>query len=147
MLNCGNGVKKYLDTIQVQHNKIIKILTKTSTSLYNKLSLKIPNLYQTEVCKFLYRCINNKLPTCFSDCFTPVSAIHSCKSRNAINNRFSIHRTNKTLTKRSIKISGAKTWNSSPNYQQNSVKRSKSSFVRSVKITLPNNKCEPGVPW
>ena len=81
------GVKKYLDAIQVQQNKIIKILIKTSTyrvsliSLCNELSLlKILSIYQNEICKFLYRYINNKLLTAFSDYFTPLSAIHGCKT-------------------------------------------------------------------
>ena len=77
----------------------------------NKQNKQIPSIYQTEVCKFFYRYINNKLPTCFSDCFTPVLQYIVAKTQNAINNRFSIHCTNKALTKRSIKISGSKIWN------------------------------------
>ena len=105
ILNWGNAAKRYLNVIQVQQNKIIKILTKSSTlrfrlaPLHNQLSLlKIPFIYKAEVCKFLYHHINNVLPVCFKDFFMSVSDIHNHQTQHASQKYFSIPRSNKSLT-------------------------------------------------
>ena len=138
--NWGNAAKKYLNVIQVQQNKIIKILTKSSTlrfrlaPLYNQLSLlKIPFIYKAEVCKFMYCHINNVLPVCFKDFFMSVSDIHSHQTRHASKKYFSIPRSNKSLIQRSITIAGTKNWNFLRNNLQILVNRSKTNFNRKIK--------------
>ena len=83
ILNPGNVTKKYLDVIQVQRNKIIKILNKSFilrvklAPLYNQLSLlKMSFIYEAKLCKFLYRYINIVLPVCLER-FFHVSVIYS----------------------------------------------------------------------
>ena len=81
----------------------------------------------------MYRHINNVLPVCIKDFFMTVSDIHSHQTRHASKKYFSIPRSNKSLTQRSIAIAGTKNWNSLPNNLQILVNRSKTNFNRKIK--------------
>ena len=91
VINWGNSESKYIHHIQVQQNKLIKILSKTAnfrirlTPNYMQFSLfKLPNLPAKKICKFFYRFINKKLPKCLDDFFVTPSYNHRHATRYAL---------------------------------------------------------------
>ena len=68
----------------------------------------------------MHKYANNNLPACFHDFFALTSQIHHYDTR-ASHTSFYLARTNKSLTKRSIKITGVKVWNNLPTELHNFV--------------------------
>ena len=66
---------KYLNEIKVNMNKIIRAITNSSrysslSPLYKKLNvLKLTEIYELELAKFMHQLQNNKLPKLFQDLF------------------------------------------------------------------------------
>ena len=65
--------------------------------------------------KFMHQFSKNKLPLRFSNFFTKVSSVHSRITRNSSKiNQYFIPHFRTSLLQRSIKLTGAKRWNSIP---------------------------------
>ena len=109
----GNAALIYTHKIQVQLIYIFKIITRTSffktrlSPLHIQLKLmKLKNIYELEMLKFVYKFIKKFLPKCFDYYFLPALKIHNY-SRFALEyNWVPVMRCSKTLSQRSIKIEG-----------------------------------------
>ena len=96
--------------IQVQLIYIVKIITRSfffKTRLYPyyiQLNLmKLKDIYELEVSKFVYKLIKNHLLRCFDNYFLPASKIYDCSTRFAFEyNWIAVMRCNKTLSQRLI---------------------------------------------
>ena len=133
--------KKYLHTIQVLQNKIVKIITNTNIlklkilPLYNQLSLlPLHKIHDLEVAKFMYRLKTRNLPLVFKDYYCSVTAVHRYRTRHASKNYFFHPRVNKARTQMSIKVRGAKLWNNLPvSLTEDKIKLGKQCFFKAAK--------------
>ena len=102
----GNTSKICLHKIQVQQNRIIKVLNKAPTfrvklaPIYNQFSiLKLDKVFTLEVSKIMYLDKQNKLPSCLQSYFAQTSEIHNYETRQAKRSLFYVTRFNKSVTK------------------------------------------------
>ena len=112
--------KTYLTKIRVLQNKAISIISETTykeriSPYYYKLQiLKLDDLYQFELAKFMHQYTHNKLPIRFCNYFTYSSNSYSYSTRNSSKDHLLLSRFSTTRTEKSIKYVGAKLWNSLP---------------------------------
>ena len=100
--------------------------TSPSTPIFSDLKiLKLQDLFQLKLLCFVYDCVNKNSPNCFRNFFESVSNVHQYGTRQASKNDIFLTRKN-TLQYgiRSVRFSGAKSWNSIPV----DIKRSSSAF-------------------
>ena len=100
--------------------------TSPSTPIFSDLKiLKLQDLFQLKLLCFVYDCVNENSPNCFRNFFESVSSVHQYGTRQASKNDIFLTRKN-TLQYgiRSVRFSGAKSWNSIPV----DIKRSSSAF-------------------
>ena len=144
----GNAALIYTHKIQIQLNNIVKIITRTSffktilSPLYIQLNLiKLKDIYELEVLKFVYELIKNYLPKWFHNYFLPASNIHNYLTRFASEyNWVTVMRCSKTLSLGLIKIKGRRVWNSLPEEIKNKYHlNNKVLFNKLKKILIKNN--------
>ena len=140
----GNAALKYINKIQVQQNYIVKTLARTNRyktkllPLYNQLNLlKLNQIFELEVLKFVFKFKNKLLPICFNDYFRPASEIHRYSTRFSTHHNWAAKSVcNKAITKRSLKYVGYKIWNDLPNEIKNNCQFNIHTFSNKVKIIL-----------
>ena len=76
--------------------------------------LKVRDLYNLEVAKFMHGHHKNMLPTCFADFFQERSETHSYNTRSSSQRNYSLVACRSTQGQRSIRFYGPKIWNSIP---------------------------------
>ena len=109
-----------MNKLQTLQNQLLKVLAskkrRTPTNdIHNQYKiLKVDDLFYQEKLTFVYNYVNNNLPPIFCNYFTKVSSIHDIPTRNK-ENKFapSHHHTN--IGASTIKVEGAKLWNSIDN--------------------------------
>jgi hypothetical protein len=108
----------YTDKLFILQKKALRIVNKThwiahTSPLFLKLNtLKLSDINKLQTGCFMYRAMNNQLPSSFSHYFTLNSNIHQHFTRQSKNLHQFQHNT--TLRKYSIKNVGTTLWNSLP---------------------------------
>ena len=94
----GTAADKYLKEIETTLNDIVRTITWNKkfsrvTQLYKNLKLlKLRDVYNLELAKFMHQIYNNKTPFLFQDKFTKLEKIHSHKIRKPSSSNFFIPR-------------------------------------------------------
>ena len=116
----GSTFKIYLGKLSVLQNKALRIIAAgnwldNATQNYAKLNeLKLDDLYKFEIAKVMHQLINNKLPSQFSSCITPVKVVHTRTTRLAsMEHGLYIPRLTKQL-QNGFEYQGVKIWNLVP---------------------------------
>ena len=113
--NCTN-----LDRLQVLQNRAIRNMFKApryfrlDNYYLNYRILKVRDLYNLEVAKFMHGHHKKVLPTCFDDFFHERSNTHSYNTRSASRKNYSLVACRSSQGQRSIRFYGPKIWNSIP---------------------------------
>ena len=88
----GTAATKYLNGIKLNMNKIIRAKTNSArysplSPVYKKLNfLKLTEIYELELAKFMHQLQNNKLPKLFQDLFCKIDTVHGHNTRHATKN-------------------------------------------------------------
>ena len=83
------------------------------TPIYRSLqALKINDLYKLEIAKFMHQFSDKSLPASFEKYFTRTTFVHRHSTRTSECNNYFLPHFFTSRLKRSIRISGVKTWNS-----------------------------------
>ena len=107
----------HLNKLQVLQNRAIRNISKAPRffrldNIYlNYRILKVKDLYNLEVCKFMHKHHNKSLPNCLNSFFS-ISQQRATHSSSNLNYNTPFYRSNKG--QRSIKFYGPKIWNSIP---------------------------------
>jgi hypothetical protein len=136
----GTACKTILSTIQIQQNKLLKILAKrhyadSSTALHHELGLltcqKVHELYTL---LFVFKQRNNILPEIFNEYYKLNSEI-ICRTTRQSSMIF-IPKWRLEIGSKSIKCHGAQLWNDLPNELK--IKTSAGTFKKGLKLYLCN---------
>jgi exonuclease III len=96
--------------------------------------LHFNDLYNLNLGKFMYRYINNLLPSCFSSCFTLTSDVHSYNTRSSSNKNIYVSFNRTSMFKNGLVQRGTHFWNSLPTPLKTSL--SLSTFTKQLKTQL-----------
>ena len=117
----GRADKTILKPIDILYNRAIRCINfyrkgngQTTKLYYNDKLLKLNEIFELELAKFMHKYNNNSLPKSFNNYFVPSDNIHSHNTRNKKSKLF-IPRANKKLGQKSISFLGRKCWNKIPN--------------------------------
>ena len=110
------------ETSNVLKRSVKNVCSRFGSLLYIKLSplyeqlhlLKLNNIYQLEVLKFVCKFKIKALPKSFENYFQLASQVHIYLTRFAANEHWSVPRFKKIYTQRLIKYKGTKSWNVLP---------------------------------
>ena len=110
---------KYLNKLRTLQKKALRIINRVSYQhptnklfLENQI-LKLDDLYQLEVAKYLYKFSIKKLPINIQNLFTPLTSIHTYNTRNKKNPQIPLHRSSSAFN--SITHKGPVIWQTIPN--------------------------------
>ena len=128
---CGLTYDVHIKPIYLLQKRVVRAIafehfTSPSTPIFSDLKiLKLQDLFQLKLLCFVYDCVNKNSPNWFHNFFESVSNAHQYSTRQASKNDIFLNRKN-TLQYgiRSVRFSGAKSWNSIPV----DIKRSSSAF-------------------
>ena len=127
-----------LNRLQILQNRAIRNMTKSprffrlDNFYLNFRILKVKDLYDFEVAKFMHGHFNNTLPECFSSFFDGTSS-HNYNTRSRQRQNYQTVSCRTTRGQRSIKFYGPKIWNQIPTSSRNT---SKYSFKKQYKERL-----------
>ena len=85
----------------------------------------------------MYLAKQNKLPSCLQGYVAQTSQIHTYETRLSKRNSFYVSRFNKSVTERSIRYTGVKTWNDLPEDIQKPGHYSNTTFSKKTETILP----------
>jgi len=118
ILTWGRVNKKTLLSLIRLQNKAMRTLeyNKTKTTvLYSKRKiLKIPDLFQLSVAKFMYSFHNRGLPNHFDNYFAEIASVHKYQTRLASLQKYYLPRMKTSLGQLSFKYIGPKIWSNIP---------------------------------
>ena len=122
IINWGSADNSTLHPLQTLQNKIVRIICNvkqkdhiTNNSLYKEQEiLKIKDIYQLEMAKFMFLYLSRKLPTVFNFYITSVNTVHTHNTRNASRNNFYINSINSNTAKKALPFSGSQVWSQIP---------------------------------
>ena len=115
----GSTHNSYIKTLFVKQKKAIRIITgakynEHTTPLFKELKLlKLNDIHDFKVSKYMYSLINRTLPEPISTLITSNSMIHTHNTRNRYNPHINIRRTN--IAAKSLRHKGPITWYKLPN--------------------------------
>ena len=103
-------------------NKIIRIMTFTClkdrvnmNSLYKSMCiLKIRDVHELEMVKFMHSYYHKKLPAAFDEYFKPATIHHNYTTRSTTNQNYFLQRMNTNRGQSSCSFAGTKIWNTIP---------------------------------
>ena len=118
----GNTNKTILHKLQVAQNKIIRNINFKSindcikmNTYYSSMSLlKVNDIYQLELAKFMYLYHHNRLPENFNHYFKSAKNHHSYTTRSISNQNYYLERLNFHCSQTSCNFTGVKLWNKIP---------------------------------
>ena len=105
-----------LNQLFVCQKKAVRLITKThyrshTAPLFKKLAiLPVHCINDLQLACFMYRCVNNLMPSKFSSRFLPNSAYHAHNTRNSNKLHLTYHRLHLSLS--TVCTAGVKLWNS-----------------------------------
>ena len=83
-----------------------------NNALYQKYKiLKIDDVYELELGKFMYLYLVNNLPEIFETYFLSIDHAHHCNTRNKSNGNYFVNSVRTNSGKNSIKFRSARLWN------------------------------------
>ena len=106
-------------------NKIVRTITGSRkfdhvTPLFKQLKLlKLQDIYQLELRKFLYQLNWNKLPIIIQSLFTKTEGLHKYNTRQAKTTRLFIPKVSKHMAKSHLSFRGPQHWSLIPFYMKN----------------------------
>jgi len=110
----GNATQKPLKELTACQNKVIRIITSTSryehrTPIYKRLNLlKLNEMHNFELAKFMYKFHNKQLPKLFDELFLKVNNTHNYSTRYAKNVMHVLPKISKTLAQNYVSFKGLK---------------------------------------
>ena len=136
----GSTYSSYIDKIYRLQNKAVKLIgggkfREKATPYYGKLKiLKIQDLYNIEIAKFVYDFFHNNVPCSFSTYFNQTCKLSRRSTRlssDVTHVRIPLYKTNRL--QRNIKFQGATIWNHIPPHIK---KLSRNNFVKKLQDHL-----------
>ena len=118
ILTWGTASKSLMHFLEVRINRIVRILTFSSiytpiNNLYKSINvLKLLDIYNLELGKFMYQLYYDKLPVVFTQCFNKIKSIHYHMTRQSTNSAYFLPRVNKSIGHLLLGFRGIKHWNS-----------------------------------
>ena len=134
---CSN--KSNLDRIMKLQKKAVRIMSNShylshSAPLFNKYNLlNVYDIYLLEVCTFMYKEFNNKLPDIFHKYFNQQKSLHKNQTRHAEDYEIPHFKTN--FARKTIRATGPTKWNLTEKHVKEA-KTIRDCFHR--RIRLPN---------
>jgi len=116
-ISWGTANNSVLQRLSVLQNNILRIMTFTKyrchlTPLYKNLKiLKMNDIYQFELAKFMHKFHHGKLPEIYKEYFQETSSVHSYQTRFANMENYFTHRVSSNAGKKSISCRGVSLWN------------------------------------
>ena len=113
----GSANKTSLQPLKIIQNRAIRYMYRASRYtrldyLYLNLRiLKLDDLFELELGKFMHQFHNNKLPNSFAGYFQEVGKSHQRNTRAANTLNYVVKKCNKKAGELSVKYLGAKLWN------------------------------------
>ena len=122
ILGWGSVSETEIKPIQILQNKVLRIINKstwkdrvTINALHKSLNiLKIADIYNFELSKFMYLYHTQSLPEIFDPYFLPIEQAHHYNTRSKSNQNYYLNSERKNSGKKSIKFLGVKMWNQIP---------------------------------
>ena len=122
ILGWGSISETEIKPIQILQNKVLRIINKstwkdrvTINALHKSLNiLKIADIYNFELSKFMYLYHTQSLPEIFDPYFLPIEQAHHYNTRSKSNQNYYLNSVRKNSGKKSIKFLGVKMWNQIP---------------------------------
>ena len=114
----GTSAKFYMSEINVRLNNVVRLMTYNKkyshvSQLCKHLNLlKLNDIYEFELAKFMYLLHNKKLPAVFSSQFTKIEKIHSHNTRQINKCVYFIPQSTKPITQNLLAYRGTKLWSS-----------------------------------
>jgi hypothetical protein len=114
----GSTYDSYLSKLEIQQKKIIRAIAGArydahSEPLFKSLNiLKLHDIYNLQVAKYVYAFIQNTLPPQFSNIFTLSQDAHTHDTRHSRTFKLALPKTRTTIANNSITKMGPKIWNS-----------------------------------
>ncbi len=111
----------HLQSVLLLQKRIIRAIAfqsylSPSSPIFNDLKiLKLHDLFQIKLLSFVYECVNKISPVCFHTYFQSIKSVHQHNTRQASKNDIFLTQKN-TLQYgiRSVRFTGAESWNSIP---------------------------------
>ena len=124
----GSTSATNLQRLQIFQNRAIRNMMKApryfrlDNYFLNLRILKVKDLYNFEIAKFMHGHYNNLLPICFMTYFQEMGETHSYNTRSVNNRNYSSLICRTSRGQRSIKFYGPKIWNQTPVHMKNESK-------------------------
>ena len=121
----GTTTQTNLNRLQVLQNRAVRNMFKAprffrlDNYFLNYRFLKVQDLHNLEIAKFMHGHHNNLLPVCFSDFFQERSETHNYNTRSSSNRNCTTAAFRSTHGQRSIRYQGPKIWNNIPSSSRN----------------------------
>ena len=144
IISWGSACQTSLAKIQVLQNNIIRIMNfkfvkdkaKMCTLFKSMKILKVKDIFELEIAKFMYSYYHSMLPENFDNYFKYASKHHDYKTRSIAANNFYLERAKTRNGQRSCSYIGVKIWNKiSPTFKQ----LPKYSFSKQIKLSMLSN--------
>ena len=116
----GSTTSTNLNRLQIIQNRVIRNMTRSprffrlDNHFLNLRILKVHDLYNLEVAKFMHSHFHSTLPTCFSTFFQEISESHNYNTRSKSCRNYTTINCRSSRGQRSIKYKGPKIWNDVP---------------------------------
>ena len=114
-----------INKLQVLQNKAIRNMNKApryyrlDNYYLNHRILKVQELYQLEIAKFMHSHSHGNLPACFTSFFVESRFLHNYTTRFSSSRNYNITNFRTNRGQRSIQFLGPKVWNQVPNEIRN----------------------------
>ena len=112
----GTATKNYLSEISVRLNYIIRTITRSNrytsmTSLHKNLKfLKLHDVYNLELGKFMFQLCKGNVPKIFHDSFMKINQIHHHDTRSTEKAIHYLPRMNKSFSQKTLSFRRTKLW-------------------------------------
>ena len=116
----GATSASYISKLQVLQNKAIRNMNKApryyrlDNYYLNQRILKVHDLYELEIGKFMHGHFHGNLPTCFSSFFIESRYVHPYSTRHSDYRNYNVSNFRTNRGQRSIQFLGPKVWNNIP---------------------------------
>ena len=124
----GSAAATQISKLQVLQNKAIRNMNKApryyrlDNYYLNQRILKVNELYNLEIAKFMRNHTDGSLPNCFASFFVESRYLHSYNTRSSHSRNYNISNFRTCRGQRSIQFLGPKLWNDIPSEIRNAPK-------------------------
>ena len=116
----GSTFKSVLRELEARLNNIVRTVTGCRkfdlvSALFKQLKLlKLPDIYQLKLRKFIYQLNWNKLPIIIQSLFTKIEHLHKYNTRQAKTTKLFLPRVSKQMAKTQLSFGGLQHWSLIP---------------------------------